>query len=75
MEHIPLTSLPIGKVGRVLSLNSHRLHNLGIIPGTQITPLHISPAGDPTAYYIRGAVIALRYEDANQITVSEGGYE
>ncbi|MFY9541538.1 MAG: FeoA family protein, partial [Dethiobacteria bacterium] len=29
-----------------------------------------SPAGDPTAYLIRGAVIALRAQDASQILIT-----
>lgn len=46
-----------------------RLADLGLIPGTRVTCLYRSPAGDPTAYLIRGAVIALRRQDAAQIQV------
>lgn len=41
-----------------------RLLDLGLIPGTRVTCMGKSPAGDPCAYLIRGAVIALRGTDA-----------
>lgn len=50
-------------------LERRRLMDLGILPGTQITSEMRSPSGDPTAYRIRGAVIALRQEQANLIYV------
>jgi hypothetical protein len=43
--------------------------DLGLIQGTNVEALQRSPSGDPVAYYIRGAVIALRDEDANKILV------
>lgn len=47
-----------------------RLQDLGLTPGTTVTCLLKSPLGDPVAYLIRGAVIALRYEDSCQIQLS-----
>ena len=47
-----------------------RLFDLGLIPGTQVTCTARSPAGDPAAYLIRGAVVALRGRDAGEIRVS-----
>ena len=44
--------------------------DLGITEGTRIQSLMHSPSGDPTAYIIRGAVIALRKKDAAHILVS-----
>lgn len=44
-----------------------RLVGLGILPGTEITAEVVSPSGDPTAYRIRGALIALRSEQADMI--------
>lgn len=46
-----------------------RLLDLGVIEGTNITCIQKSPAGDPTAFYIRGATIALRSEDSGDILV------
>jgi len=44
-----------------------RLEDLGVVAGTRITCLMRSPLGDPCAYLIRGAVIAIRREDARYI--------
>ncbi len=44
-----------------------RLQDLGLIPGTRVICLQKSPLGDPIAYDIRGAVIALRKEDSVKI--------
>ncbi len=47
-----------------------RLSDLGLIEGTRVVSLQKSASGDPTAYLIRGAVIALRSEDASRVFVS-----
>lgn len=72
---ITLNKLPVGKVGSVSSLLSsgnerRRMLDLGVVPDTKIEALYKSPAGDPIAYFIRGAVIALRSEDAKKIFVN-----
>ena len=46
-----------------------RLADLGLIPGTQVACIQKSPAGNPVAYRIRGALIALRLEDAAGVLV------
>lgn len=46
-----------------------RLLDLGIINKTKITPILKSPSGDPTAYEIRGTLLAIRKEDAKQILI------
>ncbi len=70
----PLNQISIGQIGRVKKIFStgnlrRRMLDLGIVEGTKIEALHNSPAGDPVAYSIRGAVIALRSEDAQKIIV------
>ncbi len=72
---IPLTDLKEGQKGFVSHLLSNdsmrrRLQDLGIIYGTPIECLQKGPSGDPIAYKIRGAVIALRTEDANKIIIT-----
>ena len=52
---------------RCRGLARRRLMDLGILPGTEILAEMISPSGDPTAYRIRGATVALRKEQAAQI--------
>lgn len=51
-------------------LNRRRMMDLGILPGTRIEIEMVSPLGDPTAYRIRGAVIALRREQARTISIT-----
>ncbi|MBQ0083365.1 MAG: ferrous iron transport protein A [Clostridiales bacterium] len=48
-----------------------RFSDLGIMKGETITPLYRSPFGEPTAYEILGAVMALRKEDSDSITVEK----
>lgn len=75
-DYIPLSLLPLGKSCRVKELNSkglirRRLLDLGLIKDTIISPLYKSPFGDPTAYLIRGTVIALRNEVTSDILVEK----
>ncbi len=70
----PLNTLQVGGSATVHSLSCseamrRRLSDIGLIEGTGIKCLQKSPFGDPTAYMIRGAVIALRSEDARRIMV------
>ncbi|QOX65003.1 ferrous iron transport protein A [Anoxybacterium hadale] len=73
-QFIPLNDLPIGSKARVKLLRSEmetrrRLLDLGLVSDTEVEALQKSPSGDPTAYQIRGTVIALRSEDACGIMV------
>ncbi|MGE0360418.1 MAG: FeoA domain-containing protein [Vicinamibacterales bacterium] len=47
-----------------------RLLDLGVVPGTRVTSELRGPSGDPTAYRIRGALIALRRDQAHHIFVT-----
>lgn len=71
-----LTSLKFGEKGEVIGISKacrglqrRRLMDLGIIPGTVITMEMRSASGDPTAYNIRGATIALRKSQAELIQI------
>lgn len=71
---IPLSRVPEGRAARVVRLLTtgemrRRLQDIGLRQGTKIECLQKSPAGDPVAYYVRGAVIALRSEDSDHIMV------
>jgi DtxR family Mn-dependent transcriptional regulator len=73
----PLSALPLGRSARVVALapalrgqERRRLLDLGLLPGTLVTAELRGPAGDPTAYRIRGAVIALRQEQARLVRVT-----
>jgi DtxR family Mn-dependent transcriptional regulator len=73
---VPLNTLSPGERGEVVALSPRlrgtdrrRMMDLGILPGTTIEVEMTSPSGDPTAYKIRGALIALRKEQARLIRV------
>lgn len=51
-------------------LERRRLMDLGLLPGTVVAAEMRSPVGDPTAFRIRGALIALRGEQAANIRIS-----
>lgn len=46
-----------------------RLQDIGLIKGTIVECIQRGPSGDPTAYLIKGAVIALRCEDSTNILI------
>ncbi|MBO4897466.1 MAG: ferrous iron transport protein A [Clostridia bacterium] len=69
---LPLCNVPEGKCAEIYKImckgeNRRRFLDLGMIKGTKVVPLFKSPAGDPTAYLVRSAVIAIRSEDAKNI--------
>jgi len=71
-----LTALKMGEAGLVLAISKacrglqrRRLMDLGIIPGTVITAEFKSASANPTAYNIRGALIALRKDQANFVHI------
>ena len=46
-----------------------RIYDLGLIENTVIEALYKSPFNDPTAYLVRGTIIAIRDSDAMNIIV------
>ncbi|HHY46340.1 MAG TPA: ferrous iron transport protein A [Firmicutes bacterium] len=71
---VALADLPIGRRGEVVSLalegfSRLRLLDLGLVPGTEVKAVRRSPANDPVAFNIRGAMIALRNDDGRRIMV------
>ena len=69
-----LRDLRLGQSARVVGTGFHgsekrRMLDLGIVGGTRVRALHKSPCGDPVAYMIRGAVIAIRGDDAKNIYI------
>lgn len=73
----PLSDLRVGETTRVMALapglrgqERRRLLDLGLLPGTEVTAELRSPSGDPTAYRIRGATIALRAEQAKHVRIT-----
>lgn len=48
-----------------------RLLDIGLVEGTLVECIGRSPGGDPSAYLIRGAVIAIRSEDSTRVMIRE----
>ena len=74
-KNIPLNELKVGQRGTVSQLLSatsmrRRLQDIGLIEGTKVECIQKSPSGDPIAFLIRGAVIALRTEDSSSVLMS-----
>lgn len=70
-----MANLNIGQSGTVKALTAvgtmrRRLQDIGLIEGTEVECILKSPSGDPVAFQIRGAVIALRNEDSQSIIIS-----
>jgi DtxR family Mn-dependent transcriptional regulator len=77
-KFVKLSSLAIGEKGVVLGISKRcrgqqrrRLMDLGVVPGTVIEAEIKSIGGDPVAYRIRGASIALRKKQADRIFMKE----
>jgi DtxR family Mn-dependent transcriptional regulator len=71
-----LADLGVGASGRVRRISSdcrgaqrRRLLDLGVVPGTDIVAEFPAAGGDPIAYRIRGALIALRRQQAEWIEI------
>ncbi len=77
-----MNSLSIGEQAEVLALapslrgaERRRMMDLGLLPGTMVCAEYTSASGDPVAYRIRGALIALRAEQAGQIIIRKQGIQ
>ena len=74
-NELPLCDINPGekaRVKKILTTGSmrRRLLDIGLINNTLVECVGKSPLGDPAAYLIRGAVIAIRREDSKKIIVS-----
>ncbi len=72
-----LCDIEPGQTGRVKDVVSsgsirRRLLDIGLVKDTLVECVGKSPAGDPKAYLIRGAVIAIRQEDGKNIIIRKG---
>lgn len=71
-----LDALKSGEAAEVVQISPavqgpqrRRLLDLGLLPGTRVEAEMLSPSGDPMAYRIRGALIALRRPQAQGIYI------
>lgn len=78
LEIINLNQLPLNEKGIINEINcvgtiKRRLLDLGLVKGTTITPVLVSPSNDPRAFNLRCSTIAIRAEDAEHIDVIRSG--
>ena len=71
---ITLNKLPVNERGIIVELHCNnsikrRLLDLGLVPGTYITPVFTSPFGEPTAFEFRNTIISIRNDDSCHIKV------
>lgn len=74
-----LSALDPGQSARVTGIAAacvgaerRRLLDLGLVPGTLVTSVMTSASGNPTAYRIRGSVIALREAQSKWVRIARG---
>ena len=77
MRSTQLNLLPIGRTAKVVCVDcnyklKNRLSDLGLYEGNDICPVLKSPLGEPRAYRINEATVALRDADCKKITVIFG---
>lgn len=79
-DRVRLSGLRPGERGAVIDLTAdgpmrRRLLDIGLVQGAAVDCVGKSPCGDPTAYRICGAIIAIRQRDADcvQIVRSQHG--
>lgn len=69
-----LDQVPLNKIGKIKEINcegeiKRRLLDLGLVKGTNIIPILVSPSNDPRAFLVRGSIIAIRKEDAKNVSI------
>ena len=73
-KELTLCSLRPGEQGRVRRVHvfgplRRRLRELGLIEGATLRCLGRSPLGDPSAYSLFGAVLAIREQDGRRVVI------
>jgi DtxR family Mn-dependent transcriptional regulator len=81
-DDVPLSALDIGQNAVVRRIDDQcrgmarrRLLDMGLTPGASVTCVLRSLFGQPTAYRVRGATIALRTEQADYVWVARAAPE
>lgn len=74
-QNIDLNQLELDKEGIIESIDcdtniKRRLLDLGLVKGTKIIPILVSPSKDPRAFIVRGSIIAIRKEEAKKIKLN-----
>jgi ferrous iron transport protein A len=75
---VALSGLSPGEAAEVALLTTtggmrRRMQDIGLIEGTRVTCVLRGPLGDPSAFCVRGVVVALRATDAAGVLVRRLG--
>ncbi len=75
-KEVSLADLQVGDKGKVIGLTCkgsirRRLQDLGLVEGTGVECVARSPFGDPLAFEIKGATIALREEESETVIIEQ----
>ncbi len=73
-KHFNLCDIKPGDKAKIFCINSkgtirRRLLDMGLTENTVIECVGKSPLGDPIAFLVRGAIVALRSEDCKNILI------
>ena len=63
-----LDKLPLNEYGKIENIEC--IGDIGLVKGTKIVPVLVSPSKDPRAFFVRGSIIAIRKEEAQNIQIS-----
>ncbi|HEY0659672.1 MAG TPA: ferrous iron transport protein A [Pyrinomonadaceae bacterium] len=75
-EKTTLANLTVGTQAKVVNVAgktavTHRLMEMGVIPGVAVKVIKTAPFGDPIQIRVRGYSLAMRRSEAEIIEVSE----
>ncbi len=71
-NNVGLNTLKPGEKGRIAGMAL----GMGFLQGSLVECAYRSPFGDPTAYFVKGVLIAIRSEEAGNIYIEkEAGME
>lgn len=78
MSIVKLADMKPGVSGVVEALEGHgniqhRLVDMGVVKGSHITVVKVTPLGDPVEVKVKGTALALRKNEAAMISVAVGG--
>lgn len=75
-DKVGLNTLKPGEKGRIVGMDlgkgvGGKLQDMGFLQGSLVECCYRSPFGDPTAYFVKGVLIAIRSEEAGNIYIEE----
>lgn len=74
MSILSLRELQPGNKGKVVNISAQgemgrRIRDMGLLPGAEVEVVGCAPLGDPLALRLMGITVALRNNEADNVTV------